>query len=76
MVRTVRKLASLRRKTFNRPKLRQGFFVYNYGAAGIHRRADWMVTLKGFNTNVWGFGDLYEKTTRYLDATKATVPFR
>ena len=25
----------------------QGFFVYNYGSAGIFRRADWMVTLKG-----------------------------
>ena len=32
----------------------QGFFVYNYGSAGIFRRADWMVTLKGYTTDVWG----------------------
>lgn len=42
----------------------QGFFVYNYGAAGIHRRADWMVTLKGYNTNVWG-SEIYLKDNRY-----------
>lgn len=41
-----------------------GFFVYNYGAAGIHRRADWMVTLKGFNTNVWG-SEIYARDNRY-----------
>lgn len=45
-------------------KAPQGFFVYNYGAAGIHRRADWMVTLKGFNTNVWG-SEIYTKDNRY-----------
>ena len=28
----------------------QGFFVYNYGSAGIFRRADWMVTLKGYQS--------------------------
>lgn len=42
----------------------QGFFVYNYGAAGIHRRGDWMVTLKGYNTNVWG-SEIYLKDNRY-----------
>lgn len=42
----------------------KGFFVYNYGAAGIHRRADWMVTLKGYNTNVWG-AEIYAKDNRY-----------
>lgn len=41
-----------------------GFFAYNYGAAGIHRRADWMVTLKGYNTNVWG-AESYTKDNRY-----------
>ena len=45
-------------------KAPQGFFVYNYGAAGIHRRADWMVTLKGYNTNVWG-SEIYTKDNRY-----------
>lgn len=45
-------------------KAPQGFFVYNYGAAGIHRRAYWMVTLKGYNTNVWG-SEIYAKDNRY-----------
>lgn len=42
----------------------QGFFVYNYGAAGIFRGADWMVTLKGYNTDVWG-SEIYTKDNRF-----------
>ncbi len=42
----------------------QGFFVYNYGAAGIFRRSDWMVTLKGYTTDVWG-SEIYTKDNRY-----------
>ena len=42
----------------------EGFFVYNYGAAGIFRRGEWMVTLKGYNTNVWG-SEIYTKDNRY-----------
>lgn len=42
----------------------QGFFVYNYGAAGIFRGGEWMVTLKGYNTNVWG-AEIYAKDNRY-----------
>ena len=42
----------------------QGFFVYNYGAAGILRRNNWMVTLKGYNTDVWG-SEIYTKDNRY-----------
>ncbi len=42
----------------------QGFFVYNYGSAGIFRRADWMVTLKGYTTDVWG-SEIYVKDNRY-----------
>lgn len=42
----------------------QGFFVYNYGSAGIFRRANWMVTLKGYNTDVWG-AEIYTKDNRY-----------
>jgi len=42
----------------------QGFFVYNYGSAGIFRRADWMVTLKGYITDVWG-AEIYAKDNRY-----------
>ncbi len=42
----------------------EGFFVYNYGSAGIFRRNDWMVTLKGYNTDVWG-AEIYFKDNRY-----------
>lgn len=45
-------------------KAPEGFFVYNYGAAGIFRRNDWMVTLKGYNTDVWG-AEIYAKDNRY-----------
>lgn len=45
-------------------KAPEGFFVYNYGAAGIFRRDNWMVTLKGYNTNVWG-SEIYAKDNRY-----------
>lgn len=42
----------------------QGFFVYNYGATGIFRRNNWMVTLRGYNTDVWG-AEIYTKDNRY-----------
>lgn len=42
----------------------QGFFVYNYGSTGIFRRADWMVTMKGYTTDVWG-AEIYTKDNRY-----------
>lgn len=45
-------------------KAPQGFFVYNYGSAGIFRRSDWMVTLKGYTTDVWG-SEIYKKDNRY-----------
>lgn len=45
-------------------KAPQGFFVYNYGSAGIFRRNDWMVTLKGYTTDVWG-AEIYRKDNRY-----------
>lgn len=45
-------------------KAPQGFFVFNYGAGGIHRRDNWMVTLKGYNTNVWG-SEIYLRDNRY-----------
>ncbi|WP_417015440.1 chondroitinase family polysaccharide lyase [Alistipes sp.] len=41
-----------------------GFFVYNYGALGIHRRGNWMVTLKAFNSDVWG-SEIYTRDNRY-----------
>lgn len=42
----------------------QGFFAYNYGALGIHRFGNWMVTLKGYNTDVW-CSEIYTKDNRY-----------
>ena len=45
-------------------KAPQGFFVYNYGSAGIFRRNDWMVTLKGYTTDVWG-SEISRKDNRY-----------
>lgn len=45
-------------------KVPEGFFVYNYGATGIFRRSNWMVTLKGYNTDVWG-AEIYTKDNRY-----------
>lgn len=42
----------------------EGFFVLNYGAAGIHRRDDWMVTLKAYNSDVWG-SEIYARDNRY-----------
>lgn len=42
----------------------EGFFVYNYGAYGMHRRAGWAVTLKAYNTDVWG-SEIYTRDNRY-----------
>lgn len=41
-----------------------GFYVYNYGAFGIHRRNGWMLTLKGYNSDVWG-SEIYAADNRY-----------
>lgn len=41
-----------------------GFRVYNYGAFGIHRRGDWMITLKGYNSDVWG-SEIYAADNRF-----------
>lgn len=45
-------------------KAPEGFFVYNYGSAGIYRRKNWMVTLKGYTTDVWG-AEIYTRDNRY-----------
>ncbi len=42
----------------------EGFFALNYGATGIHRRGNWMVTLKAYNSDVWG-SEIYTKDNRY-----------
>lgn len=42
----------------------EGFTVYNYGAFGIHRRDGWMLTLKGFNSDVWS-SEIYTHDNRF-----------
>ncbi|MEG1586600.1 MAG: chondroitinase family polysaccharide lyase, partial [Bacteroidales bacterium] len=42
----------------------QGFFSYNHGAFGVHRRDNWMVSLKGHNAHVWN-SEIYAKDNRY-----------
>ncbi len=42
----------------------EGFRVYNYGAFGIHRRGDWMLTLKGYNSDVWS-SEIYAADNRF-----------
>lgn len=45
-------------------KLPQGFWSFNGGAFGIHRFNDKMVTLKGYNSNVWS-SEIYLANNRY-----------
>ena len=41
-----------------------GNYTYNYGALGIHRRGEWMVSVKGYNKHVWG-SEIYTSDNRY-----------
>ena len=42
----------------------QGHWTYNYAAAGIHRYDEKMVTLKGYNNNVWA-SEIYTRDNRF-----------
>lgn len=42
----------------------QGFFVMNHAALGIYRTGNSMVTLKGYNSDVWG-SEIYTADNRY-----------
>lgn len=42
----------------------EGFRVYNYGGFGIHRRGDWMICLKGYNSDVWST-EIYAADNRF-----------
>ena len=42
----------------------EGHWTLNYAAAGIHRSADRVVTLKGYNRDVWS-SEIYAKDNRY-----------
>lgn len=41
-----------------------GFFVFNHAAAGVHRYGNNMVTIKGYNSDVWG-SEIYINDNRY-----------
>ncbi len=43
---------------------KDGFTVYNYAALGIHRRDGWMLSLKSYNTDVWG-SEIYARENRF-----------
>ena len=42
----------------------QGFFVLNYAALGVHRRDNWMLSLKAYNSDVWS-AEIYAADNRY-----------
>ena len=42
----------------------QGFFVLNYAALGIHRRGNWMLSLKAYNSDVWS-AEIYAADNRF-----------
>lgn len=44
--------------------MQQGYWAFNGGAFGIHRYKDKMVTMKGYNSNVWS-SEIYQKNNRY-----------
>jgi chondroitin-sulfate-ABC endolyase/exolyase len=41
-----------------------GNWTYNYGALNIHRRDNWMATIKGYNQFVWS-SEVYSEENRY-----------
>ncbi|QZE13351.1 hypothetical protein K4L44_12235 [Halosquirtibacter laminarini] len=41
-----------------------GFQVVNYACLGLHRRDDWLVTVKGYNRYVWS-GEIYAHDNRW-----------
>lgn len=55
---------NFKRLGITQEKAHEGHYTFNYGALGIHRRANYMVTLKGYNKNVWG-SEIYTKDNRY-----------
>ncbi len=57
-------LAAFKKAGIKAKQAPDGFRVYNYGAFGVHRRNGWMLTLKGFNSDVWG-SEIYAADNRY-----------
>ena len=42
----------------------QGFYVFNHACLGIHRYQESMVSIKGYNSDVWG-SEIYTSENRY-----------
>lgn len=42
----------------------QGFYIFNHTALGIHRYQKSMISIKGYNSDVWG-SEIYTKDNRY-----------
>ncbi len=42
----------------------QGFYVFNHACLGIHRYQESMVSMKGYNSDVWG-SEIYTSENRY-----------
>jgi len=42
----------------------QGFYVFNHAALGIHRNGSSMVSIKGYNSDVWG-SEIYTANNQY-----------
>ena len=57
-------LAAFKKMGISELKPADGFTVYNYTALGIHRRDGWMLSLKGYNSDVWA-SEIYAKENRY-----------
>ena len=57
-------LATFKKMGLGEIKPAEGFTVYNYTALGIHRRDGWMLSLKGYNSDVWA-SEIYAKENRY-----------
>ena len=57
-------LATFKKMGLGEIKPAEGFNVYNYTALGIHRRNGWMLSLKGYNSDVWA-SEIYAKENRY-----------
>ena len=57
-------LASFKKMGISAYQHSNGFTVYNYNAMGIHRRNGWMLSLKGYNSDVWA-SEIYAKENRY-----------
>ena len=57
-------LAEIKRAGVKPALVQDGFRVYNYGGFGIHRRGDWMLTLKGYNSDVWA-SEIYAADNRF-----------